>query len=112
VVDKLGADEIGQPVRPRPVGVQFDQHVPVFDDPEQHIQVLPDERLAAADADRFQPVPAAFQERDKIVQRNGVEGLGPQDEVGVMAEGAAKIASAQENRRRDEPREIERGELL
>jgi len=35
----------------RPVGVELDKEVPVLDDPQEDLQVLLEERFAAADTD-------------------------------------------------------------
>ena len=111
-VDEALLDELLEPPRKRAVRVELDQEPALPDDPDQVLEVLAEQGLAARHAHPFEPALPRVEIGQEEVHRQDGEGLRPQDEVGVVAERTAERAAAQEDRRGDVAREVPARELL
>jgi len=111
-VEEAQAEERLEPVGERAVRVQLDQEAPLPDDPDDVLEVLVEERLAAREADGLEPALAAVEIGQEEIDGQGRERLRLEDEPGVVAVGAAEVAAAEEHGRGDVPGEVAAGELL
>ena len=96
----------------RAVGIDLHHQIPPLDDGQQVLEPGGEERLPARHADPLEPALPGVEVGQEKVGRDVGERPGAEDEVGIMAVGAAEVAAGHEDRRSDEPGKVLGSELL